>query len=377
MNGRVILFGAGGYTGRLAAQAMVRAGLAPVLAGRNRDALTALCDSLVPLAPRAAAGPTVAIADASDTRSVRALLESPDDVLVSTVGPFVRLGRPAIEAAVDAGSAYVDSTGESPFIREVFEDYGPRAQASGARLLTAFGYDYVPGNLAGAVAIARARQAGTPAARVEVGYFVTGAFGISTGTKASAAGILLAPSYSYERGVLRTVRAGARTRRFAVGGKQRDGLSIGATEQFALPRLDRSVSDVGVYLGWGGRMTRVASAGSTVLAGVGVVPGVRSAITSGIRRAVGDATGEGPSQAERASARTVAQADAYDAVGRQVASVRVEGPSPYDLTADLLAWAAAKFVTGPADPGALGPADAFGLDALVDGCADLGLAVAS
>ena len=56
-------------------------------------------------------------------------------------------------------------------------------------------------------------------------------------------------------------------------------------------------------------------------------------------------------------------------------SVRVEGPSPYDLTAELLAWGAAMLLTGQAQgTGALGPVDAFGLTALVRGCADLGLA---
>ena len=53
-----------------------------------------------------------------------------------------------MEAAVDAGAVYLDSAGEPPFIRQVFEEFGPRAEHTGAVLLTAFGYDYVPGNLA-------------------------------------------------------------------------------------------------------------------------------------------------------------------------------------------------------------------------------------
>jgi hypothetical protein len=53
----------------------------------------------------------------------------------------------------------------------VFEEFGPRAERTGAVLLTAFGYDYVPGNLAGALAL---QEAGSAAARVRVGYFVRG-----------------------------------------------------------------------------------------------------------------------------------------------------------------------------------------------------------
>ena len=92
-------------------------------------------------------------------------------MLVSTVGPFVRFGGPAAAAASSAGAHYLDSTGEPPFIREVFERYGAAAAQHEAGMLTAFGYDWVPGNLAGALALDRA---GPAAVRVDIGYFFTG-----------------------------------------------------------------------------------------------------------------------------------------------------------------------------------------------------------
>ena len=51
---------------------------------------------------------------------------------------------------MDAGAHYFDATGQGPFIRRVFDEYGARAQRTDCALLTAFGYDFVPGNLAGA-----------------------------------------------------------------------------------------------------------------------------------------------------------------------------------------------------------------------------------
>ena len=54
-------------------------------------------------------------------------------MLVSTVGPFLRWGTPAIGAAIDAGAVYIDSTGEPAFIRRVFEHYGPRAASDRVR----------------------------------------------------------------------------------------------------------------------------------------------------------------------------------------------------------------------------------------------------
>ncbi len=190
--GRVVLFGATGYTGRLTAEAMVRRGLAPVLAGRRAEAVEALAVELEPLG---AVGGALA-ADIADPATVAALVGE-GDVLATTVGPFSHYGRPAVEAAVAVGAHYVDSTGEPAFIRAVFDEYGPPAAIVGSALLTAFGYDYVPGNLAAALALSDAVAAGHEPGAVEIGYFVRGLRGgsmfsaASGGTKASMAAAML------------------------------------------------------------------------------------------------------------------------------------------------------------------------------------------
>ena len=168
MAGRIVLYGATGYTGALTAQALVADGVRLVLAGRDQGRLSALAARLA----QADGGtePETAVVDAERPGPLRDLL-GPGDVLVSTAGPFLQVGRPIVAAAVDAGAVYLDSAGEPPFIRQVFEDFGPLAERTGAVLLTAFGYDFVPGNLAGALAL---DAAGPRAARVRVGYFVSG-----------------------------------------------------------------------------------------------------------------------------------------------------------------------------------------------------------
>jgi short subunit dehydrogenase-like uncharacterized protein len=305
--------------------------------------------------------------------SVRALVESPQDVLVSTVGPFLALGTAAVEAVIDAGATYVDSTGESPFIRWVFENAGPRAQRTGARLLTAFGYDYVPGNLAGALAVHDAREAGHVPVRVEIGYFVAGGMGMSSGTRASMAGVMFEPTHGFASGEVVSERAGARVRDFETGRGRRDGLSVGGSEQFTLPRLDGDIRDVSVYLGWAGRWTRLASTAGSVVGGAARIPGVRELLTRAL--AADGTTGRGPTADERSNSRTIVVARAMDAAGKQVSSVRLGGPTPYELTADLLTWGAESCRTSPiAHGGAYGPVDAFGLDVVVRGCAGIGLA---
>lgn len=369
---RIVLFGATGYTGRLVARDLVRGGVAPVLVGRGSEALSALVEELNDQAPGGRAA-TFEVADTNRPASLRRLLRSPDDVLVSAVGPYARLGSVAVEAAVDAGCAYVDCSGEPVFIRSVFDEYGPQARRTGARLLPAMGYDFVPGNLAGGLLIDRYRGAGL--ASIRIGYFVTGPFGPSSGSVASAAGIMMDPSFGYRDGKVVTERPGAHVETFTVDGDEVQGLSMGGSELLALPRLDPDLTQIAVHVGWAGRWSRAASAASSLAAGALQVPGVGSAMGAVFRTALGGASAEGPAAHVRAKSRSIVFAEGFDPTGELIGRVSVEGPNPYDLTAALLTWSA-RMVSRRAENGvgALGPVDAFGLDALVSGCLALGLA---
>lgn len=363
-----MVFGATGYTGRLTAEALVERGAAALLAGRDEERLRALADRLT----RAGGQVEVMVADAHDPDTVRTLVGR-GDVLVSTVGPFVWYGEPALAAATAAGAWYLDSTGEPSFVRRVFESYGSQAAASGAGLVTAFGYDYVCGNLAAALAL---REAGDHATRVDVGYFTTAGGGAiraaSRGTRLSAAGVAIEPMYAW-RGGLRPERAGARVRTFRVLGRDRPALSIGASEHFALPRLYPRLREINVYLGWFGSATpavRAASLAGPLLAGV---PGVRSTIRRAADRAMSQPGREPhPDAASRVGAYVVAAT--YDAAGTLLGEVRLSGGDPYRLTGRMLAWGATRAADhGMRASGALGPVEAFGLEELERACAEAGL----
>jgi short subunit dehydrogenase-like uncharacterized protein len=362
MPGRIILFGATGYTGRLAAEASVARGDRPLLAARSRQKVEAMAAEL--------GGLETAVADVSDPASVRALLE-PGDVIVATVGPFARWGDVAAEAAIAAGARYLDSTGEPAFIRRVFERFGPEAERSGAALVTAFGYDWVPGNLAAALAL---REAGEAATRVDVGYFATGGLGgMSGGTRASAAGAMLEPSFVWRDGI-RTERAAKRVREFELDGRSKAAVSVGASEHFTLPRIHPGLREVNAYLGWFGSRSRPMAAFSAVNAGITKVPGVKSAINALIDRAVKTSTG-GPDVEARAATGSEVVAIAYGPGGEELSTVEVRGVNGYTFTGAALAWGAGTAAAGGIEKaGALGPAEAFGLEALEAGCAEAGIA---
>lgn len=367
----IVLFGATGYTGRRVAEAMVRRGLRPVLAGRDAAKLASLARRLGDSGPSGELD--VARADVVDVPSVRALI-SRGDVLVSTVGPFLRLGEPALRAAVDAGAIYLDSTGEAPFIRRVFEQFGPVAQRTGARLIPACGHDYVPGNLAGALAL---RDSPAKVHRIEVAYLISGvgrAQVISRGTFGSAIGLVTEQGFTWRDGI-RPEPAGSRIRILKIGRLECPAVALGATEHYALPRLagPSGLSEVDVYFGRCTPVTPLVRLSCRVVPALLAVPGARS-----LARAAGTFAqpwvAEEPDAGALAHVRSHVVATAYDVSGAELAQVSLESGDPYQLTADLLAWGAHRAAEhGVSGSGALGPVAAFGLDALVAGAREVGL----
>jgi short subunit dehydrogenase-like uncharacterized protein len=359
LESRIVLFGATGVTGRRTAERLVAHGVRPVLAGRSETALQALSERL--------GGLPFLHADALRPNSVFALVEE-GDVLVSTVGPFARWGEPAVRAAIAAGATYIDSTGEPEFIRRVLDEFGPAARRAGAALLTAMGYDYVPGALAGALAL---REAGAEAVRVDVGYFAFGAglAALSPGTRLSMVGAMLGSQFAFRDGRLRTVRGADRLRSFDVKGRERQAISVGGTEHFALPAVHPALREVNVYLGVG-PLARGAQASALATSVATRLPGVRS-VLRGAGERVASAIGTDEPHEEGLSYVT---ASAYDAGGAEVARVDLSGAQPYTFTAGFLAWAA-KRAAGPGveGVGALGAVEAFGLEALEQGCTEAGL----
>jgi short subunit dehydrogenase-like uncharacterized protein len=359
---RIVLFGATGHTGRLCAERLVAQGERPVLAGRSEERLADLAGRL-DVEWRAA--------DAGRPASVFALVER-DDVLVATVGPFARWGLPAVRAAVAAPAVYLDSTGEPGFIRRVVEELGPPAARGGATLLPAMGYDYVPGALAGALAL---EESDGRAERVDVGYFMLGGRPgmLSRGTAASAVGAVLEPMFAFRDGKLRTARAGERRRSFRVDGREREAISIGGAEHIGLPRAYPRLREVGVYLGVAGGAGRVVQAAGAAAAPVMRLPGVRWALRSGGERLAALLPAPAPGTPADATSQIVAVA--YDGAGRPLAEVHLGGVDGYAFTAGFLAWAARRAAHDGVDGvGALGPLEAFGLEALERGCAEAGIA---
>ncbi|MFD5720721.1 saccharopine dehydrogenase family protein [Streptomyces sp. NPDC127036] len=138
----VVLFGATGFVGELTAEylaAHAPEGLRWAIAGRSERKLERLRERL-------GGAPGVLRADVTDPDSVRELARHAR-VVASTVGPYVTYGEDLVAACADAGTDYLDLTGEPEFVDLMYVRHDARARETGARLVHACGFDSVPHDL--------------------------------------------------------------------------------------------------------------------------------------------------------------------------------------------------------------------------------------
>lgn len=368
----ILVFGATGFTGRMVVRELVARRLPVRIAGRSEERLKKLADQH--------GGLEWAVADVEDAPSVSRAAEN-CELLVTTVGPYSWWGHIAADAAIEHSIPYVDITGEPAFVRRIFDEYGPRAERAGVAMLPAMGYDYVPGNLAGALAL---EAAGEEATGVDIGYFMTSETSrsltsLSGGTLRSLRASSSAMQYGWRGGKLVEERGAKRVLKFPFGDRTFTAISIGGTEHFSLPRLHPQLQEVNVGLGWFGPASRTVSLVSAVGEKIDALPVIGGLVERVMSGGHGSRTRQrskpvGPDEVTLAESRGRIIAIARGADGRELAGVRLEGPNPYDLSGRLVAWVAERVVSGEINgAGAMGPVEAFGLEPLRAACESFGL----
>jgi short subunit dehydrogenase-like uncharacterized protein len=141
----LVLLGATGFVGRLTAaylSGQAPSGLRVGLAGRSRRRLEQVRDGL---GPDAQAWPLIET-DSTDEQGARTLAGAAGTV-VSTVGPYHRLGLPLVRACAEAGTDYADLTGEVLFMKDTIAGCHETAAGTGARIVHSCGFDSTPSDL--------------------------------------------------------------------------------------------------------------------------------------------------------------------------------------------------------------------------------------
>lgn len=333
----VVVYGATGFTGGLVAEYLCRN--APTLrwaiAGRSASKLAEVKRAIVAIDPRCE---SVGVITASnDDRAALDAMVSRTQVLLTTVGPYARLGHDTVAACVDAGTDYVDITGEPDFVTDTINRHHLRAAEKKLRVVNCCGFDSVPHDLGAWMLADRIRPEGP----LEIDAFVRSSGTFSGGTWHSALEYLSkrqAPRLPLAPHPGRSLKTRAKLHR-------EDDLNAWAAP---LPTIDpqivlRSASLLPLY---GpkftyGHFAQVRSAGSLAVGAVGigaVALLAQFAPTRALLKKV-RGSGEGPTEAQRARAWFSVTLRARSA-GRTVMG-RVSGRDPgYDETAKMLSESA-------------------------------------
>lgn len=117
---QVVVYAASGYTGRLTCQSLTRLQIPFVAAGRNQARLDAVVAEM-----RAKGADCEAQVAEHSPRGLRDLLRG-KTVVINSSGPFSLLGLDVVQAALDEGVHYLDTTGEQDFMFDVRRDYDAR-----------------------------------------------------------------------------------------------------------------------------------------------------------------------------------------------------------------------------------------------------------
>ncbi|MHB8585959.1 MAG: saccharopine dehydrogenase family protein [Thermoplasmatota archaeon] len=348
----VLLYGATGYTGRLIAHALAESGARFALAGRSADALTRLAAELPTTPPVIAFTP----ADRAAARDAAARAK----VLLSAAGPFVDLGPPLVEAALDAGTHFGHIAGEQAFLQYTWSK-DAAAKARQLAILDSLGFDVVPSDLAASVA---ASNLGAPVESMEIAIDMRG--GMSAGTRRTMARSAGLGGY-WKHGAFRSAPPGWFARDFAFPAGSRRGVFVPWGDVATAPRSTgaRNVRTYFVLKPSTIRWLRAASVFVPLAA-----PFMRR---RGVARA--PPPGQGPNEEQRAGARfeIVAEAQASDGT---ISRSFVTGRNPYGLTGVFAAKAALAVAReGPNRAGALTPTQAFDRKWILDALSPFDLRV--
>lgn len=334
---RIALYGATGFTGRRTAHALARLGAEPVLVARRPDAVAALAAEL---------GVESREAEARREDLRRAFAGA--RVVVSCAGPFGRIGQPVAEAALDVGAHYLDSTGEAPFMRWVYEALDVRARSAGVCAIPAGGFDCLPADCALTLLAARVG----PPTRLDVVYELGGT--ASAGTRRSALDVVRDGAFVVEGGRIQAARPFDRQRRLELDGRRRRALRAPLSDPLiAAQRFP--VEHAASWVVLAAPAAALLRAASPVVAPTLRLPLLRPALER-VLAALGHVD-----EGRLAQAAFRVRVEAMGRGGRQMA-LELSGRDPYRLTAEALALRAVRLASGLAPrPGARTPAE--GLDA--------------
>lgn len=333
---RLLLYGAYGYTGRLAAELAIARKLDVVLAGRNQDALSRL-GARLSLPTRA-----VGLNDPGQ------LSEALKDIacVAHMAGPFAITSAPMLSACLATQTNYIDITGEIEAFEAMWSRKGEIRRA-GITAVPGAGFDVVPTDcLAGYVASKLERSASLVIA-------LRGLEGASQGTLRTAIRQVSRPVLCRRAGAIAALDdRSPRWIDFGFGDEPCVPVSWG---DVATAFHSTGAGNITVYF----RRTKLLRSANAL--GKLFGPLLRSRIGQWGLEAIVRRLPEGPNQAERIGHHSTVWTEAMDSLGRSSKAI-LSTPDPYDFTASSALEIASRIASLLVPLGLVTPSQAFGPD---------------
>jgi short subunit dehydrogenase-like uncharacterized protein len=332
--GLVLVYGATGYSGKLATDVLREQGITPVVAGR---------DPARTEASAAAVGASHRVARADDPSAIGAMLDDVG-VVLNAAGPFSATAEAIADACLDRGVHYLDLCAEVPVLERLAARH-TTARSRGVMLMPAVGFDVVPTDCLAAHVVRRVRRPRALTVAVSRPAF------LSPGSaKTLLENVVL--GVARRDGVLRPFRLGSVERAFDLRVEPVACLNVSAAD-LVTGFHTTGIRDITTFVE-ATPLLRMLPLGPLV------APWLRTPMGEALGRALSDAVWGAPPRHVDAAARTMTcVVDIEDEAGRS-ARARLTTPEAYTFTGTTAGTIAARVLDGDFEPGFQTPARIFG-----------------
>lgn len=336
MSDPILIYGASGYSGRLATRACLAASVRPILAGRSADVIASAA---------ASDGLEQRAFDLSDPERLDAALEG-IRVVLNMAGPYSRTAHAMVEACLRTGTHYLDVTGETQVVEDLAR-LDRTARERGVMIMPSVGFDVIPTDCLAAHVAQHLPDADTLAIAMTSLAFITRG-SARTAIEAAGAGI------GRRDGRIVPVALASIERSFDFGDGPRPCINC-TWGDVANAWYTTGIPNIDVFFE-GTPFLRAL----LVLARA-YAPFLRTAAGQAWLRLHVDLLPEGPSAAKRHGTRMVIVAQASHPDGRRK-TARLHAPEAYTFTGTASAHVARRVLAGDFEPGFQTPARVFGPD---------------
>ncbi|MEQ1752619.1 MAG: saccharopine dehydrogenase NADP-binding domain-containing protein [Micropepsaceae bacterium] len=339
-DGKILIYGATGYTGKLTARAAKAQGLSPILAGRSAEKVRAVADEL---------GFEWRAFDLSDTQKLESALAEVA-VVLHIAGPFSSTSKQMADACLRTTTHYLDITGEV----SVFESLAARdaeAKLAGVMLLPGVGFDVVPSDC-----LAAHMKKRMPDAQ-DLKLYIGGLGSVSRGTAKTMVEGIAQGTKIRRNGQLESLE-GVNEDHCDFGSGLRPTFAVSWGDVSTAYHTTR-IPNIEVHFEARKELQRMVKMPAMFKAFLGL-----SFMQTFLKRQI-DKQPEGPTEAQRHSGYSILVGVARND-RNQVVRTRMRTPEGYSLTALTSLAIAKRVASGEFKPGFQTPGLAFGADFILD-----------